>query len=720
GDPDRDAAAQHDRRRRGRDVHRPGPHPRRRDELPQGPHDAVRPLRGLHAGRRGGRRGRGPLARRPRDPGGHRPLLDHRGDEPPARALGPPRGAHHDGGPRGRHAHRQGRAVDRRHPPGRAPRAAAHAQAAARHPARAHLRRQGARGRHGRGAAPARRGRRAREGPRARRPRRARLRGLAAVELRQPRARAPRQADHPRGVPRLPRGLPARDPLERGGLPPGRVRALEHRDPRRLPAALDADRALGDVGQAARARLPRPVLHDPQHGRLRRPVQDDGEPHVQRRPDRRPHRRPRHREGPRRPQRRHRGRRRHVVRHRARGRRLRAQLRVQPDHRQLDGRHDHAAVPVDRRGRRLDRVDQPRARRPARGRPAERGLLPRPGVLRPGWHGADGDGREPRAGLPEPGRVLRRAHAARPRRGRAGDPRADRRAARDGGRRGGRADPPHHRRQDGLGHPQGGDAARLPPVGVHRVRLRRRRPDAHGGLRRRDPARGDVPVLPGVLRVRLVDHGRRPPLRALPAHAAPAPADGRADHGLRALQRDGPRPRRRGPARDRVRGPVLGGRLRLARARHALRRADQLQAGVEPAAGDPLRGGRPPGLRALRAGVQRGVQPAGGQRAGRRLHRHVRPARLHPRPGPRAPRARAAGGGRLGGPARLAGRLLARGGRLGGHPRVRARGAAARQPGPRPGDHPGRADHGGHPARPPVHHRRARPRDPRRRAAGGL
>ncbi|CAA9501413.1 MAG: Acetophenone carboxylase subunit Apc3, partial [uncultured Solirubrobacteraceae bacterium] len=720
GDADRDPAAQHHRRRRGRDVHRPRAHPRRRDELPQGPHDALRPVRRLHAGGGGGRRGGGHLARRARHPRGHRPLLDHGGDEPPARALGPARGAHHDGGPRGRDAHRQGRAVDRRHAPGRAARAAAHAQAAPDHPAGAHLGREGARGRHGRRAAPARRGRRAREGPRARGPRGARLRRLAAVELRQPRARAPRQADHPRGVPRLPRGLPAGDPVERGGLPPGRVRALEHRDPRRLPAALDADRALRHVGQAARARLPRPVLHDPQHGRLRRPVQDHGEPHLQRRPDRRPHRRPRHRQGPRGPQRRDRGRRRHVVRHRPRGRRLRAQLRVQPDHRQLDGRHDHAAVPVDRGGRRLHRVDQPRARRPARGRPAERGLLSRPGGLRPGRHGADGDGRQPGAGLPEPGRVLRRAHAARPRRGRAGDPREDRRAARDGGRRGRRADPADHRRQDGLGHPQGGDPARLPPVGVHRLRVRRRRPDAHGGLLRRDPARGDVPVLPGLLRVRLVDHGRRPPLRALPAHAAPAAAHGRADHGLRDVQRDGPRARRRGPPRDRVRGPVLGGRVRLARARHALRRADQLQAGVVPRARDPLRGGRAPGLRALRAGVQRGVQPPGGERAGRRVHRHVRPARLHPRAGPRPARARAARGGRRGGPARVAAGLLARVGRLGGHARLRARGPAAGQPGARPGDHPGGADHGGHPAGPALHHRQARPRDPRGGRAGGL
>ena len=89
--------------------------------------------------------------------------------------------------------------------------------------------------------------------------------------------------------------------LQLGGrLAARRVRALEHRDPRRLPAALDADRAQRHLGQAARARLPRPVLHDPQHGRLRRPVQDDRVADLQRRPDRGPDRRARHRQAARR------------------------------------------------------------------------------------------------------------------------------------------------------------------------------------------------------------------------------------------------------------------------------------------------------------------------------------------------------------------------------------------------------------------------------------
>ena len=204
----------------------------------------------------------------------------------------------------------------------------------------------------------------------------------------------------------------------------GEYGAVQHRDPRRLPAALDADRAERHVGQAARARLPRPVLHDPQHGRLRRPVQDDRVAHLQRRADRRADRRARHRPAVGRAQRRHRGRRRHVVRHRPGGRRLRPQLRVQPDHRPVDGLHDHAAVALDRRGRRVDRVDQPRAGRPARGRAAERRLLPGPGRLPARRDRADGHRRQPRARLPEPGPVLRRAHGARPRGRRGRDPRA--------------------------------------------------------------------------------------------------------------------------------------------------------------------------------------------------------------------------------------------------------------------------------------------------------
>ena len=95
------------------------------DQLPQGADDAVRPERRLHAGRRGGGRRGGPVARGPGGPGRDRPLLDHGRDEPAARAQRPAGRADHHRGPRGRDADRQGRAVDRRHAPRRAARAAA-------------------------------------------------------------------------------------------------------------------------------------------------------------------------------------------------------------------------------------------------------------------------------------------------------------------------------------------------------------------------------------------------------------------------------------------------------------------------------------------------------------------------------------------------------------------------------------------------------------------
>ena len=156
------------------------------------------------------------------------------------------------------------------------------------------------------------------------------------------------------------------------------------------------------------------------------------------------------------------------------------------------------------------------ARRPAGGRPAERRLLPRPGRLPARRHRADGHRRQPRARLPVARTRSSPAAWQLDKRGRGGgDQDDDRRAARRLHRRGGGADPAHHRRQDGVGDPQGGDAARLPADGLHAVRVRRRRADPRRRLHGRDPARGDVPVLAGVLRVRLVDHGRRPPLRAL-------------------------------------------------------------------------------------------------------------------------------------------------------------------------------------------------------------
>ena len=200
------------------------------------------------------------------------------------------------------------------------------------------------------------------------------------------------------------------------------------------------------------------------------------------------------------------------------------------------------------------------ARRAAGGRPEERRLLPRPGRLPARRHRADRDRRQPRARLPVAGRVLRRPHAARQGGRGGGDQDDDRRPARRLHRRGGGADPADHRRQDGVGDPQGGDAARLPADGLHAVRVRRRRADPRRRLHGRDPARGDVPVLAGVLRVRLVDHGRRPPLRALAPDDAAGAAHGPARARPRGVQRDRARADGRGPARGRGRGPELGRR----------------------------------------------------------------------------------------------------------------------------------------------------------------
>ena len=259
------------------------------------------------------------------------------------------------------------------------------------------------------------------------------------------------------------------------------------------------------MGQAARARLPRPVLHDPQHGRLRRPVQDD---RVSRTynggPIAGPDRRARHRQAARRAQRRHRRRRRHVVRHRPRRRRL-ASATTSSTRSSTSG---WSRRPCCSRSRSA----------PAAGR--SRRSTTRSAT---GWR----SGRR----APAPTRARSPTSSAAPSR-RSPTPTScsatcspdeffggrmalDREAAEEAIRtqiaeplgvstcRGGGADPAHHRRQDGVGDPQGGDAARLPAVGVHAVRVRRRRADARGRLHGRDPARGDVPVLAGVLRVRL-------------------------------------------------------------------------------------------------------------------------------------------------------------------------------------------------------------------------
>ena len=227
---------------------------------------------------------------------------------------------------------------------------------------------------------------------------------------------------------------------------------------------------------------------------------------------------------------------------------------------------------------------------PAGGRPAVRRLVPRPGRLPARRHRADGHRRQPRARLPVSpdaffaGRMQLDKEAAE-----EAIKTHDRRPARRVHGRGGGADPADHRRQDGVGDPQGGDAARLPADGLHAVRVRRRRADPRRRLHGRDPARGDVPVLAGVLRVRLVDHGRRPPLRALAPDDAAGAADGPARARPRGLQRARARADGRGAARARGRGAELGRRHRVARARLPLRRPDPLQAGV---VADAVRGVR--------------------------------------------------------------------------------------------------------------------------------
>ena len=244
-------------------------------------------------------------------------------------------------------------------------------------------------------------------------------------------------------------------------------------------------------------------------------------------------------------------------------RRLRPQLRVQPDHRPVDGLDDDAAVAVDRRRRRLDRVAQRGARRAAGGR--ARGP-PAPTPARSPTSSAAPSRRSPTpTSCSATCRRTRSSPAACSSTSEAAEEAIkthDRRPARRLDGRGGGADPAHHRRQDGVGDPQGGDAARLPADGLHAVRVRRRRADARRRLHGRDPARGDVPVLAGVLRVRLVDHGRRPPLRALAPDDAAGAAHGPARARPRRVQRARARADGRGAARARGRGPELGRRRR--------------------------------------------------------------------------------------------------------------------------------------------------------------
>ena len=210
----------------------------------------------------------------------------------------------------------------------------------------------------------------------------------------------------------------------RGRLAARRVRPLEHRDPRRLPAALDADRALRHVGQAARARLPRAVLHDPQHGRLRRPVQDDRVADLQRRADRGADRRARHRQAARRAQRRDRRRRRHVVRHRPRRRRL-ASATTSSTRSSTSGWSRRPCCSRCRSARAAARSRRSTTRSAAGWRSGRRAPAPIPGPVAYQLGGTEPTVTDANLvlGYLSAGRVLRRAHGARPRGRRGGDPR---------------------------------------------------------------------------------------------------------------------------------------------------------------------------------------------------------------------------------------------------------------------------------------------------------
>ena len=201
--------------------------------------------------------------------------------------------------------------------------------------------------------------------------------------------------------------------------------------------------------------------------------------------------------------------------------------------------------------------------------------------------------------------------------------------------------------------------ARLPPGGLRAVRVRRGRADPRVRLPRR-PGRGrDLPDRAGVLRTGLVDHGHRPRLRDLPPDDRDGADDPGADHRVRGVQRRRRPAGRAGQSRSGGRGPARGPGRVQPRAGHALRRAGQREAHRLPGAAPAPPGGRPGAVRRVRAGVLRGLQPAGRQQARRRLpgqlraegHRADREAGLAGPP--RAAR------GRRGGPDRQAAGLVA-------------------------------------------------------------
>ena len=168
-----------------------------------------------------------------------------------------------------------------------------------------------------------------------------------------------------------------------------------------------------------------------------------------------------------------RGRRRHLDRRLARRRRRAVRQRHLRD--RARPRHQRALDRgVERRRRRgQHRVDLAVGRRPRR--PRERGLGPRPGVLRARRHCADADRRLPAHGHPRSGRLRRRRDAPRPR-ARAARLRGARHAALARAARLLRL-PPRRRQHRRGGHQRRGPPRRR-PARLHARGLRRRRPDA--------------------------------------------------------------------------------------------------------------------------------------------------------------------------------------------------------------------------------------------------
>ena len=149
------------------------------------------------------------------------------------------------------------------------------------------------------------------------------------------------------------------------------------------------------------------------------------------------------------------------------------------------------------------------------------------------------------------------------------------------------------------------------------------------------------PTAPVFCALRLVDHGHRPRLRDLAPDDRDGADDPGADHRVRGVQRRRRRAGRTGQSRPGGRGPARGPGRVQPRAGHALRRAGQREAHRLPGAAPAPPRGRPGAVRRVRAGVLRGVQPAGRQQArrclpgqlraeGHRADRRSRPCRTSP------------------------------------------------------------------------------------------